>query len=80
MKKTKLLSRDKKKNLKNKKWMYTFFLNRRLNLKKKSKISKSIFKYNAVSIKIPKDGGREFNKLILSFTEQTKSIQENSKK
>lgn len=50
--------------------MYTLFLNRRLNLKKKSMISKSIFKDNAVSIKIPKDGGREFNKLILSFTEQ----------
>lgn len=48
--------------------MYTLFLNRRLNLKKKSIISKSIFKYNAVSIKIPEDGGRELNKL--SFTEQ----------
>ena len=60
--------------------MYTLFLNSRLNLKKMSMISKSIYKYNAVSIKIPKDGEGELDKLILSFTEQAKNIQENSKK
>lgn len=50
--------------------MYTLFLNRRLNLKKKSVISNSIFKYNAGSTKIPKDVGRELNKLSVIQNKQ----------